>query len=691
MTDTTFDDADVIEPLSNAERQRRYRQRHGSSNEVRRRYRHNNSKHVTDAAYLSQPIVMFDGEGYTGDDGIHRYNLFAAMSSESSVVHSISNNAGLSTMQVLDMIADMGIEYPGSIYAIYGGSYDINMLLRDLTDSEARRIYDTGSLRWEDYRLQWRRGKQLTVKRRDEKSVVLYDVVSFFQRPFVDACDEYLCTIRGHDHRDEHGYTQGEECWENRNGIVRSKARRGTFTPEELDDVADYNASELRNGIRLIQELRTRLNAVNLRPRRWDGPGAIAAALLTRERIKDARATCPPQVARAARYAYAGGRFELIRFGHCDAPAWEADLNSAYPAALATVPNLAKGEWELTGPGEPITSDFALVQIQSEAYRDDVPAPLFCRLPNGAVSYPQNVTGWYWSPEYHSTVAYCEAGWGRMKVLAAWQFRPYTDEKPFDFIHGLYLKRKALKAGKDGAHVGIKLALNSLYGKLAQQVGAREHEGKWRLPPYHQLEWAGYTTSWCRANMLRAALTNLESVIAFETDAVFTSAPLDIPKSDALGEFEDIRFENLTYVQSGIYFADTADGAVTKSRGVDKGGLSREDVLNAFSQPRAADRHVVSSLTRFLTLGVALMQGMDKWRKWITMEKKITVEPTGKRIHSPYCWCMDSGEMALGRWHVTLCPHVGAMHSSEYPVMWINPDAAMSKLEELRRDEHEYD
>ena len=692
MTDTGFSAGfQPLEPQTNAERQKRYRQVHGSDNEVRRRYRKHNSKYETDAHYLARPILFLDGEGFTLDNGEHVYTMFGGMSSVDMDYRTITNLHGLSTAWIFDFVLELAADTPGAICAIYGASYDFNMMLRDLTRAEAERLYRTGRLYWDDYTLEWRRGKNFRIAR-GEQSVMIYDVVSFFQRPFVDACDEYLCPIN-HKHKDDKGYIlYPVDCWENRNQIIADKAKRGTFQADDMAEMADYNAAELRNGIRLIQELRLRLNRVTLRPRRWDGPGAIAASLLLREDVKDAMMRPPAAVAQAARHAYAGGRFEVVKFGHVDAPAWEYDLNSAYPSALTHVPNLARGAWEYTPAGIPITSEFALVRIQSHAFRTDVPAPLFCRLPNGSICYPQDVTGWYWTPEYDAVRAYAEAGYGQYRVLGAWQFRADpTAPKPFAFIEALFNKRKALKKGRDGAHVGIKLGLNSLYGKLCQQVGAKYDpiSGTWRLPPFHQLEWAGYTTSHCRAELLKAALTNMNSIVAFETDALFSTAPLNIRTGDGLGQFEATDFANLTYVQSGVYFADNVDGTtVTKSRGVDRGDLTRAMVLDAFTQEKATDRVVRTKLTRFVTLGVALAQSFDRWRRWEKLDKAITVEPIGKRIHSPYCGCTA---MTLGTWHETLCPYMGDLESSEYPVAWINPNPAMADLEELRNEEKEYE
>jgi len=678
-------------PKGNAERQREYRRRHGSNNDARKNYRRNNSKWTTDADYLSRPIIFLDGEGYTVEDGSHLYTLFGGMSSVDGAYRYIQNPHGLSTASIFDFVLELAADTPKAITAIYGGSYDFNMWLSDLTRDECETLYTRQWADWDDYKLAWRRGKTFYMKRGSE-SVMVYDVVSFFQRPFVDACDEYLCNIK-HEHKDAHGYIlHTPECWEDRNRIIANKAKRGTFEPEDMASMIEYNAAELRNAIRLVQELRARLNKVTLRPRRWDGPGAIAASLLLREGVKDAMCPSPVPVAAAARHAYAGGRFEVIRFGHVEKPAWEYDINSAYPYALTFAPNLMRGRWEYTRAGVPVTAPFSVVQIESRAYRTDIPAPLFCRLPNGSIAYPQNVTGWYWRPELDAVAEYCRAGYGEYRVLGAWQFR--EDEnipKPFAFIEPLFRKRKALKKGGDGAHVGIKLGLNSLYGKLAQQVGAHMTKSGWRIPPFHQIEWAGYVTSHCRARMLKAALTDIDAIIAFETDALFSSRPLPLDTGDDLGQFGSEAFSNLTYVQSGVYFATHPDGSsVTKSRGVDRGDLTRESVLAAFTAKRAEDRQVKTSLTRFVTLGVALAQDFQRWTHWEKLQKAITCEPIGKRIHSPYCE-HDAEGMSLGVWHETICPFMGDMVSAEYPVLWENPNPAMNELAEMRQEETYYE
>lgn len=655
-----------------AEKRRQYRRSEAGQVSERKR-KHTRSKWTTDSKYLSKKFVMVDGEGVNRPDGTHDYVLLAI-----SDCAPIMDENGLDSERILTYLWEN--LSPVNINIIYGGSYDFNFWIKSLSEDAVRELYKANytstPVHYRGYDLKWLRGKGFEIER-DGKKVKINDIVSFFQRPFIQACDEYLG-----DYKD-------------RDILVREKARRGNFTTDELANITSYNNLELELGVNLATELRARLNKVDLRPRRWDGPGAIAGALFLREGIKKHRnENIPDAVARAARYAYAGGRFELIRYGNVKQKAYEYDINSAYPAALRNVPSLVGGKWiRHTGKAADQTYPFALYKIEYEGTRQDIPGPLFCRAANGTVSYPLRVSGFYWTPEYESLRAYIERVPNtRYRVTETWEYLESTDYRPFHFIDPLYRKRQALKMAGDGAHVGIKLALNSCYGKLAQQVGWIPATAKFpaRVPTYHQLEWAGYVTSWCRAHVLTAVLSNLESVIAFETDAVFTSEPLDIPCTSNLGEWDYTEFSSLTYVQSGHYYGTKSDGKeVVKCRGIDRGFISRQAVEKALTKPETT-RYLDAQLTRFYGAGISLVRGLDKyWCKWITEPKRLALMPTGKRLHGG-CDCHSLNALETNIWHKTYCPVPGGQ-SHEYPVEWINPNPEMSELTELREAETDYE
>jgi len=638
------------------DRQRRYRAT-AKGKATEKRYRHDNSKWVSDSKYLARNFCAIDGEGISLPDGTHIYTLLAYR--DGDVFDSIANEYGLASVAVFDFL--LRLAETQSIKVIYGGSYDFNMWVSDLPEETLKRLYADGSAIWNGYRLSWQRGKAFRIAPYPRgKSVTIYDCVSFFQRPFVQACDEYL-----------------GDSWHAREMIVRNKGMRNQFTAADAREIAAYNEAELIVLQDLMTELRARLNKVGLRPKRWDGPGAIASALLARENIKSAIGTVPDDVARAARYAYAGGRFEPVRYGAVDKAAWQYDINSAYPAAIRHLPDLSNGVW--THDATDTYADYALYHIEYDGSYSDIPGALFRRDKNGSVCYPLHVTGWYWSPEYAAAKEYCAAGYGTMRVLERWVY--HGSGKPFEFVEPLYNKRRALKESGDGAHVGLKLALNSIYGKLCQQVGWRLVNGELRIPPYHCLPWAGYITSYCRAQILRAITIDPESIVAIETDAVFTSRELPLDIGSQLGQWERSQYRSLTYVQSGMYFAD-GKGGKAKTRGIDRGNLNESDIrVVMFSD----NPYVTVGLRRFNGLGTSLKRGLSMWRRWVDLEKTITLHPTGKRVHSPLCTC------AHGEWHLTLCPMLNRAHSHEFPIEWINPNPDMTELTDMRTTEWEYD
>lgn len=619
--------------------------------------------------WLARPFVAWDGEGVTRKDGRHDYVLLAFRHADGTTKR-ITSLTHLSTKRIFEFALENSDN--DAINVIYGASYDWNMFLSDLNEEELRELYDEGRLWWEGYLIKWRRGKTLEIYSR-KRSIRFYDVISFFQTSFVNACASYL----------------GDD-FPHRELIETNKRLRSSFRSDDLSEISRYNDAELENLLSLMQELRERLARANLKPSRWDGPGAIAVALMQRQGVKEHKGTSPDIVGKSVRSAYFGGRFEVRRFGHVEAPAYEYDINSAYPRALLEVPSLAGGTWHFH-KGDPGSHPFALYNLHYDGtgpgMRMDLPQPLPVRHRDGSVAFPLQAIGTYWTPEVDVTRRYVEQYGGKLTIHSAWIFEPASTVRPFEYLGPLYALRQKLKASGDGAHVAYKLAMNSHYGKLAQQVGWWiDDDGNIHIPPYHQLEWAGYVTSYCRAMVYGAALPALERIIAWETDAVFTDVPLDVPIGTGLGEWSAVEFRDLTYLQSGMYFATTVDGKeIAKTRGVDKGSVTREMVLDAL---RRGEDHLPAQLTRFTGAGIALQSRFEHWRRWETVPKNIALFPDGKTFHAS-CNSCDSNGFRLGVWHTTLVTPRAGVVSREYPVGWINPNPAMAELEELRNAHYE--
>lgn len=675
-------------------REAEYQKRYAASDPGKARKRNYRSA-LKDSKFW-RPIVAIDGEGITRDDGSHAY-IMLGISGEKTLMN--RSHDGLSTKQIFDWLYDH--LSTDNLNVIFYGQYDFNMWLKGTDHETLARIYRATDLSEQvvlhGYRVRWRKGKSFDLSRRSPlgkwQRLRIVDVGSNFQCPFVNALDQYF--PEGYDGRDE---------------LVVNKAARGSFEADSWETIEHYMQQELRLLVDLQTRVREYTDEVGLRPNAWDGPGGFVTALFQREGLKEHMAECPPAVQSAARYAYAGGRFEMLRYGKSNERVYEYDINSAYPTALTQLPSLSGGEWTYHR-GDPGDVQFALYKVRSKATNPHIPGPVLVRNYTGTIAYPLSAENWIWSPEMQVLREYHRADPDhQFEVVEAWTFKPAPGKpKPFAFVNKIYAERQNMKAAGIGAQMILKLCLNSLYGKTAQRKGAvfNPRTGKWNIPPYHQLEWAGWVTSWCRAKVLTAALEKPDAIIAFETDALFSSEPLDLPVGEGLGAWECTEFDSLTYVQSGVYFGTVWNAKkekweeVVKCRGVDRGEVTRDMVEGVLHLPQK-ERVLLAPLTRFYGAGIALMRNDDVWCKWITTEKEVKLYPSGKRIHVGCLRCTfedpeyGSGGLLEG-WHETICPPTpadgivdGYATSNEYPIPWINPNPIMAKLDELSDTERDY-
>lgn len=138
--------------------------------------------------------------------------------------------------------------------------------------------------------------------------------------------------------------------------------------------------------------------------------------------------------------------------------------------------------------------------------------------------------------------------WGsKVKVEATW-YLPEAKKSSMANLKQLYTARQALKKAGNPAEYGLKIGLNSVYGKLAQRVGSK---------PYHCLPWAGMITSHTRAEILRGIAHHEGDILALATDAIFARIPLPKLKlGSGLGQWKLERYKAFLCVMNGFYSLD---------------------------------------------------------------------------------------------------------------------------------------
>jgi hypothetical protein len=603
--------------------------------------------------WAKHQFICFDGEGYD-IDGKHQYVYMCAYNAEE--YYEIRNDTGLSTEECFEFMVSVSEKHKYGLCVIYGGSYDSNMMLRDVSVPKLMDLNKTGSCRWRKWRISMVSRKEFTVTdvtKERRNTCKLWDVIGFFQCGFERAISDWL------DIRDK--------------TIAKGKRARSAFNREQLEFIIKYCKQELLYFEALMQRLWVALDTVGIKLNRWDGSGAAAQSVLQTHGVAKAKGTEAQNEKHylQARIAYAGGRFELIAPGDYLDGAFNYDINSAYPYAMTLLPSFhglreCRKKSCTFGP-----YDLLKLEYKESAPYERIFHPYHHRHDHFAVSYPLHTVGWHYACEW---LACGQDG----DVLAHLHWDD-DGSRPFSWVSEFFDYRNELKAKGDKAEKAVKLAINSLYGKTVQQRGWKPGR---KRPMFHQLYWGGWITAYCRSMMYQAMQQQPGNVIAVETDGIFTTKQLDLDVGNGLGQWGETRYKELTYVQSGMYFGITEDDEeVTKYRGLDRETLTRKKVLDGWErmQKNPKLRTVQAPSTRFRTLGTSMVGArISDWRQWVTDKKDVSLVPTGKRVHAPWC----TQPWGRGTHHETVCIQPKDRVSHPYNVLWAD---TASRLE-LYRD-----
>jgi hypothetical protein len=590
-----------------------------------------------------RPFIGWDGEGWTehvcdepehcrnrSGKCKHHYYLFGASTGQYMSAES------LGTADCFDTMLRVAKANPNSIHVSFSFKYDIDMIFKDLPIGLVRVLVRKNRAHWRGFYIEVLPGKWLQVSK-EGISCRIYDLFSFFATSFVKALKTWSVGSASQLSKIESG-----------------KGARSTFTLDNLQtDVIPYWKEELVLLVELATSLREILYSADIRPSSWHGPGAVANTLFSSYKTATVMPdydAVPSRVLDAGQYAYAGGRFEAFKIGYYDGPIYSADINSAYPYAMSLLPNMATGGWiHVQGMPEPEAireSTVAMYHIRyaygAEAKRaiayDGMPAAGHYRYPkSGTVHFRHESPGtWIHAPEFRNFLVQFEMGmFATFDVLEAWL---YLDDgtRPFEWVSEIYEQRRQWKREGNPAQLAAKLGINSLYGKLAQRIGGKNGKPKW-----HNLEMAGHITSTCRAMLFEASWRNWDSLVAYQTDGIYSTAPMDVLPNGVgtqLGQWEFDQYSGMLHLQSGVYWLRDMQGnwLRPKTRGIPQQHMA----FSAAMESLVNNTPLMVEQTQFIRFGLADMRrsGLSLWRTWQINEKDFSFGGNGfgsegKRLH----------------------------------------------------------
>lgn len=521
-----------------------------------------------------------------------------------------------------------------TIFVWFGGRYDWDEIIRrSIPKKFLSRLKTTGVVHWHGYRLEEVPGKIYSVAK-DGVRALIYEIHGWFHSPYAIALKNY-------------GIGTEQEITD----IIQGKDDRPEFLWKEIRYIKRYYRLELKLMPALMEKIREICLNAGFNPRGWYGPSALAKELLTKNHVKKAMAICPDGVNTAACFGFAGGRFEEPRGGYIRCKTWTYDKNSAYMHAALSLPNLARGKWRHTnGKFEP--GKFAIYHINYHSKERFDPLrvyPLFRRLPNGNVCWPRRVEGWYWSPEAELVNQDSSASF-----IEAWVFDEDDPcDRPFTFVKEVFRKRLLLQnLAEDNpsrtAEIAFKWALAAIYGQVARIVG---WDKKNKLPPpTHQIEWAGYILSHCRAEMHRLAEKAGVALVSIDTDSITSMAPIHgVTLGKELGQWKVSVADEAVYFQNGVFYTKH-DGKWSKgkTRGIEKRAKTPDLTPNMLIEAIEGNFDVqLTPRRKYITVKMALNGQYDDIGKWKDHPGNLLVfGGGGKRYHNNnMCWKYCNGDV----------------------------------------------
>lgn len=600
-----------------------------------RDHRHNQKRPYRASQTQRPPLaerkfIVWDGEGPKD----HGYSLLGNSEGDEICYRK------LRTRDCLELFLSAAARHPYSIHCGFGFNYDVSCILSDLSWRHLNALHKFQRTIWRGYRIEHIPRKWFRVER-DGIVCKLFDVQSFFASSLVAALEKWeigpWSTVIN---STENVRTQSVGSHSTsmvsvvptldtvhrmteRQLVETFKKLRSEFLWKDIEQIRIYMRLELKYTKILMEKLREIFIQAGYLPKSWHGPGAIARMAFTRHHIYDVLTETPLQVQEATRRAFIAGRFELVKAGHIGR-VYTADINSAYPYYCSQLPNLARGKWRYSDHYE--HGRFGVYHIRYQGKPDIWSIhPLPYRGKSGNVSWPYRVTGWYWNPE-----AELVRDDIRATFLGGWVFdEDDPTDRPFAWIRDYFDIRKKLKDEGNPAEYVFKLIINSIYGQLAQRTGWDKKNR--RAPRTHQLEYAGWITSSCRASVYRLAKQAKHNLVSIDTDGVTSLAPFDnITSSKVLGGWELDEYSDSIFWQSGIYALKKGDEWKNpKTRGIPRGTYTVEDLFSALQDGSSV------KLTKevFVGYGLAISWRFRNLNEWIDEPHEYEFGGGSKRSH----------------------------------------------------------
>lgn len=439
-------------------------------------------------------------------------------------------------------------KYKKNVYVFYNLKYDVQAILK-LTHPEVwQQLWNEGSTTIGPYEMELIPWKLFKVKK-DEQTITMFDMWQFFIVSLDNAAKRFL----------------GESKIDT---VDRTNLQN--FHDPEVIRYCIHDAYLVGSLARFL--LKTHRKHFPESP-----PSLISKASMAEKHFTT---TCKiptinnvmfnfPKYVRYSYYAYKGGWFSAYKKGRFK-NVYVYDINSAYPYAMASLPDLSKGKFYFFERSPYVGAALGWYKCRVNIKQSNLHSHYspICHNHKGVMYYPSGkFTTFLTKLEYKILSKYYD-----IKILSGVDWIPDEIEYPFKKeINRLYeWKRNETDPILKSL---IKIILNSIYGKTIQKIPLRDDPNyRFKTGNLFCPFYASYITAGCRMQIFQTIVkhSNPENwLVMISTDSIMATEKLNIPLDNNLGGWSLEKQGHAMVLGSGVYSIrdDSNNSVYTKNRG----------------------------------------------------------------------------------------------------------------------------
>jgi hypothetical protein len=504
----------------------------------------------------------------------------------------------------------------------YNLRYDFQAILKWLPPSYWQELQDTGQTSYGKFDIDYIPKKMFKLRRhvhRQKKSTKkyvsrFYDISQFYGKMGLDAAARKYLTLSG-------------------------KSDLEGIDVTHLDEFTIYDETVITYCIRdaflcgaLARHFIDVCKSMEIAPTNFCSPASIASKYFIQK-------TSVPTINRLIKYpnllrlpwaACSGAFINVYKRGFFDT-VYEYDINSAYPFVMRELPHLDDGQIVERAGDPPPDASMGWIKVEIDIPHDTYCPPLPILRSSMCNYFPWGLfTTVITLKEFHAYSAVF-----RVRPIKGVYFIPeagFVPERPFkEVVDRLYAKKQEVKGIDDNVYSFCKIALNGFYGKFLERHKVKDpsaknfgryETGNFFLPFYGSYILAGTRLKvW---ECLQAIPEN--ALISANTDAVFTTKPLNLDTGPDLGKWDLASKGEGLFVGCGIYAIRTPTKTKQKTRGF-KTNTIREDEKSLFDYFKEQRRR------KHVTLPIKINHTFGNVLRTHTEEKMNLIECVDKDIY----------------------------------------------------------